>query len=366
MTLRIVFAGYAPVHFVCFLPLYRRLARLPGVEVYVSGGLRSGERGDYRYDTHAMYAPFALPPDRVLTVEQLGARDFDVLFAAHTHLILPRRVRHTIQIFHGISFRNRAVRPENMGCDHYFIVGPYMRRRFAEAGLLPHGDPRAVPIGFPKTDALLDGSLDRGRVLARYGFTGARPLVLYAPTGARRNSLETMGERVIEAIVRADRYDLLIKPHDHPKDTSIDWRARLARFEDAHCRVAAEPDVIPLLHAADLLLSDASSVANEYTLLDRPIVYLDVPELIAEARAREHSMLDLDTWGRRAGLVVAKPEDVEGAIAFSLQHPYTNADVRRAMARDFFYNPGQATQAAMGWLKRHVLGTPRPHAAPAR
>lgn len=355
MSLRILFAGYAPVHFVCFLPLYRRLAALPGVEVYVSGGLRSGEPGNYRYDTQGMYAPFGLPPQRVLAVDALRELEFDVLFAAHTKLILPKRAGRTIQIFHGISYRNRAVRPENMSCDHYFIVGPYMRRRFAAAGLLPAGDARAVPIGFMKTDPLLDGSLDRHRVLARYGFAGARPLVLYAPTGAQHNSLETIGEQVIEQLVRADRYDLLIKLHDHPKNASIDWSARLARYEGAHCRVADEPDVIPLLHAADLLVSDASSVANEYTLLDRPIVYLDVPELIAEARARENSMLDLDTWGRRAGLVVTKPEDAEGAIAFSLQHPYTNSDVRRAMARDFFYNPGRATDAAMDWLQRHVL-----------
>jgi hypothetical protein len=30
---RILFAGYAPVHFICFQPLYRRLRRMRGIEV---------------------------------------------------------------------------------------------------------------------------------------------------------------------------------------------------------------------------------------------------------------------------------------------------------------------------------------------
>ena len=35
---RILFTGYAPVHVVCFLPVYRRLVGVPGVEIFFSGG----------------------------------------------------------------------------------------------------------------------------------------------------------------------------------------------------------------------------------------------------------------------------------------------------------------------------------------
>ena len=42
---RLVFAGYAPVHFLCFLPMYRRLAADSRVEVFLSGGFREG-KGD--------------------------------------------------------------------------------------------------------------------------------------------------------------------------------------------------------------------------------------------------------------------------------------------------------------------------------
>jgi hypothetical protein len=367
--LRVLFTGYAPVHFVCFQPLYERLSRLADVQIHVSGGMRSRSDGDagWSYDVRSMYAPFSLPKWSVLSVDEIALRDFDVIFAGNTKMILPRSVALRIQIFHGISFRNKAIRPENMECDHYFVVGPYMHRRFIEAGLLRQADPRAVRIGFMKTDRLIDGSLDRRRTLFRHGFRGERPVLLYAPTGQKRNSLEVMGKDVIGRLLAEDRYDLLIKPHDHPKNADTDWFAELACFEGPHCRVVRDPDVVPLLHAADLLLTDASSVANEYALLDRPIVFLDTPELIEKAREAEHSMLDLDTWGRKGGVVVERREDLPGAVARSLAQPREFSDVRRRMVEDLFYTPGGATDAAMNWMleriterRRSMLRTRRP------
>lgn len=354
--MRILFSGYAHVHFLCFRPLYERLRALPGVEVSVSGGTRTKTADGWLYDERALYEPFGIPRDRVLSVEEIRKRDFDVVFGANTSLILPRSVSTRIQIFHGISYRNKAVRPANMGCDHYFLVGPYMHRRFSEADLLQDGDPRAVAVGFMKTDRLVNGELDRARLLSKFGLDGRRPILLYAPTGAKHNSLETMGEEIIERLASSGDYDLLIKLHDHPKNRGIDWRQRLAPLESPHCRVLNELDVIPLLFLADVLLSDASSVANEYALLDRPIVFLDTPELLGRARDADYSTLDLETWGRRGGLVVERPEDVEAAVDRSLLRPGQHSEIRRAMVKDLFYNPGCATDAAMCWLREHLLG----------
>ncbi|HKY03012.1 MAG TPA: CDP-glycerol glycerophosphotransferase family protein [Burkholderiales bacterium] len=354
--MRILFSGYAPVHFVCFKPLYERLSALPGVDVYMSGGIRSGPKGNYHYDEAAMYRSFDLPGDRVLSVSAIRDLDFDVLFTAHTKLILPRSVGKTIQVFHGISFRNKAVRPENMSCDHYFLVGPYMKRRFVEAGLLQNDDERAVEVGFMKTDRLLNGELGRSRILNEIGFKGDRPILLYAPTGAHDNSLEIMGEEVIRQLCASDAYDVLVKPHDHPKNRDIDWAARLAPLENDHCKVTKEPDIVRLMYVADLLISDASSAANEFTLLDRPIVFLDTPALLDAARLAQNSMLDLDTWGRKAGLVVHAPQEVCAAVEASLEAPRANSDLRQAMSKDFFYHRGGATDTAMAWLQQHVLG----------
>lgn len=346
-----LFTGHAPVHFVCFRPMYERLMTLPGYEVFVSGGLETKTKSGVKHNERAMYEPFGLSKDRVLSVEEIKTRDFDVLFSANTKPLLPKKAGTLIQIFHGISFRNMAVRESNMGYDFYFIVGPYMHRKFLEADLFMENDPRAVKIGFPKTDRLLNGELKREDLLRQYEFDGSRPILLYAPTGQRHNSLDIMGKKVIRRLVKSEKYDLLIKPHDHPKDTSFNWPSKLARLEDAHTRpVQGNSDVIPLLFLADLLITDASSVSNEYSLMDRPVVFLDVPKLIKKT-IKKGALVDLGTWGRRGGVVVKRPEDVVEAVSSSLKEPMRCSDIHGAMARDLFYNPGSATEKAIAWLR---------------
>jgi CDP-Glycerol:Poly(glycerophosphate) glycerophosphotransferase len=355
---RILFTGYATVHFLCFRPLYEQLVRIPGVEVQLSGGTRSKTPyaiGGYLYDHEPMYRHFDFPEGTVLPVADLAKADYDVLFAANTRRIEPRRVGTRIQIFHGMSFRNRAIRPETFGADHYFLLGPYMKRGFEDAGILSPGDPRAVEIGFPKTDPLVNGSLDRQSILRQHGVTGERPVVLYAPTGERHNSMETVGEDLLAKLNALDRYDLLVKPHDHPH-ASTDWWRRLAPMENEHLRLVHEPDVIRTLSIADLLVTDASSVANEYALLDRPIVFIDVPELLQLTR-KKGARLDLETWGRKGGTVVPDVSSAVEAVAAGLAAPHEHSDVRRALVQDLFFNRGYATQAAMGWLKDE-LGLP--------
>ncbi|MDL1978697.1 MAG: CDP-glycerol glycerophosphotransferase family protein [Deltaproteobacteria bacterium] len=349
-TRTVLFTGYAPVHFECFRPLYKRFVEA-GIEVFVSGGLRTHTENGKVYDEHGLYNRYGLAPDSILSLDEIRERDFDFLFGANTKILSPRTTGTKVQIFHGISFRNCAVRAENSEHDFYFVVGSYMHRKFIESGIFPPDDPRALKIGFMKTDRLLNGELDRQNLLQQYGFEGNRPVLLYAPTGAIHNSLETMGEEVIKRVSATSEYDLLIKLHDHPKDTSVDWTERLAFFEDAHTRIVHDFDVIPLLFLADMLITDASSVSNEYSLLNRPILFLDVPELIENAKNANGRMVDLDTWGRRCGVLVKQAEDIVHAVDDSLSYPEQFSDIRKAMATDLFYNPGCATEKALHWFR---------------
>ncbi len=363
-TTRILFTGYAPVHFICFLPLYKQLAARPDVEIFVSGGTRIKQplpadaapdaRPEITYDAADLYEPFDIDPAHILTTDEISEMDVDVLFSAHTTLIMPRSAAKKIQIFHGVSFRNSSIRSDNMGCDHYFMVGPYQRRQFEQAGLLTEDDPRAVSVGFMKTDPLCDASLDRTQLVRDLGFSGDRPVIVYAPTGAKMNSLVTMGEDVIHNILESEKYDLVLKLHDHDR-LSVDWPSRLAPLLGDHFRIEREADVIPLLNAADLLITDASSVGNEYALLDRPMIFLDTPELLAKAGEGANSMLDLNTWGRKGGEVVQRSGKVVSVIDAALADGDAHSDARRAMVADLFYNQGCATQVAMEWVEANLL-----------
>ena len=137
--MRVLFTGYAPVHFLCFKPLYEALVRTPGVEVQLSGGTRSKSAqapGGYLYDADEMYSRFGLPEGTVLPVAALTNAEYDVMFSANTQRIEPRRVDRRIQIFHGMSFRNRAIRSETDGARELLLPRPVH-----EAGLRGHRDP---------------------------------------------------------------------------------------------------------------------------------------------------------------------------------------------------------------------------------
>lgn len=350
---RVLFAGYAPVHFVCFRPIYERLRRIEGIDVYLSGGRDAAVEGEAPLTAAQLYAPFNVPRERVIELDAMRAQTFDITFCAHVSGYFPKDDLERVQLFHGVSFRNMAVRRDVLVYDRLFLVGPYMRRLFTEQQLLRERDPRLVNIGFPKLDRLVDGTLDRSAILRGLGLTGERPVVLYAPTGQRDNSLEHTGEAMLERLRRAGKYDVLIKLHDHPRDRGSDWVARLGPLLDAHTKLVTDFDVVPYLYAADLLITDASSVSNEYALLDRPMVFLDVPQLLATMQ-RKGVALDLDTWGRKGGAVVRWPDEAVEAVADGLAHPGAQSDVRRAMAGDLFFNPGRATDAAVNWVLQRL------------
>lgn len=345
-SVRVVFGGYAPVHYVCFRPIYLRLMKVPGIEVYFSGGRKVQNNGTVTYDTGALYRGMDVPSDHVLRMEEMRRRRFDLAVSAHTNGFFPRRRCHRLQIFHGVSFRNAAVRTSQRQYDTVFAVGPYQRRALRRRGILSR---RIVPVGMPKLDRLFDGSLSRAETLDRAGLKGGRPVILYAPTGQEDNSLETMGEEFIERIRRTGEFDLLIKPHDHPRNATFDWFTRLQKFEGPHVRLIRDYDIVPYMHAADLLVSDASSVANEFTTLDRPIVFLDVPKLIAAARKKK-GMLDLRTHGRKTGIVARRPAQAVSLIRWFLDHPTHRSSFRRKVAADLFFNPGRATEVAVDWF----------------
>lgn len=101
-------------------------------------------------------------------------------------------------------------------------------------------------------------------------------------------------------------------------------------------------------------------MANEYALLDRPMIFLDTPELLEAARTAKDSMLDLNSWGRKGGTIVERADDIAQAVESCLAHPEGGSAARRAIAHDLFYNAGGATETAMAWMEVNVLARPAP------
>lgn len=342
MSKTVFFSGYAPVHLLCYLPVYRRLQQDDDIELVLTGGFRHKESADdITYDSTGFFEPHAINPEHIMTIDDAKSSDFDVLVSSHlSDGLFPRSAQTTVQIFHGVSMKNLAVREKALRFDYLCLPGRYHAEKFRSQGLVQPGRTYAVT-GFPKSDLIVNtGSFDRDSFFRSHELDPERPTILFAPTGEKGNALEKMGEQVIRAIDEAGTWNLMVKPHDHPKRPT-DWDG-LGGLENERIRIVRDLDIVPCLHAADVLVTDLSSVAVEYTLLDRPIIFLDIPKLI-ERVAKRAPALDLETYGRNIG-VVAGPNELAAAVTDALANPDRGSELRRKMASHLFHDAGGAVE----------------------
>jgi CDP-glycerol glycerophosphotransferase (TagB/SpsB family) len=104
---------------------------------------------------------------------------------------------------------------------------------------------------------------------------------------------------------------------------------------------------------SDAMVSDHSSIAFEYLLLDRPLVVIDRPGLIEHARINPEKVHQL----RGAAAVVRNTEEVARSVMRALRNPRELSNSRALIAASLFYKPGTATERALAHLYR-ILDLP--------
>ncbi|MFG0316528.1 MAG: CDP-glycerol glycerophosphotransferase family protein [Planctomycetota bacterium JB042] len=333
---RLLFFAKCPMNYVLFAPVHERLRRDPAIEITFTGKLR-GER-----DPRLVYEPFDLGDARFSRNSRARFVPWD-LYVSPDFRMAGKRAKVKTHLFHGFSIRNFAIHPRALEFDRLHLLGPYMKRRFVETFGLDEDDPRLEEVGMPKLDALIARRHDRAAVLEELGLDPARKTVLFAPTWIEGGCLDTQGEEIVRALGRLP-VNTIVKLHDNSFDLRkqrTDWGAVLPRILSPSQVLARGFDSNPYLAAADLLISDASSVANEFLVLDRPLVFFRLSELEASWPST-----DRETWGTRTGTVIDRAAELEAAVLGSLDDPGRRSEVRQAAAADFFYAPGTATERA--------------------
>jgi len=285
-----------------------------------------------------------------------------------------RRCARRMNFFHGVAGKYNLDRPEGlpMGFEYYDRIAFINRdrmSRYLEAGLVWPGQARLI--GYPKLDRLASGRIDGAAVKAELGLERGRRTVLYAPTYSPASSLHLAGEAIVRALADAG-LNVIVKLHDRSLDpdprytAGIDWRARMrALGRDGRIRHVEGSDASPLMAAADIMVTDHSSVGFEYLVLDRPLVVFDAPDLPAAARINPEKVELL----RSAATVVRKVSELEAAVATEFGNTGRLSARRRSVADHMFHEPGHATDRAVA-LARELLdappsGVPVPAAQPA-
>ena len=100
---------------------------------------------------------------------------------------------------------------------------------------------------------------------------------------------------------------------------------------------------MPYLAAADLLITDHSSVGFEYLLLDRPVVRIEMPELIARTNIHPDYVALL----AQASTTARSVSETIFACERALSEPASQSPARKQVASELFHEPGTATRRAV-------------------
>jgi hypothetical protein len=356
---RILVNGRTAVNYVMVAPVYRRLAADPRVRFYF---MASEEPSRVR----AIFRD-AGPDARLVGPLRAATMRFDAYLASDFMWTPLPRGTCRIQMFHGVGGKYGFDAPtESLRVwDRLFFVNRRRLRNCIAAGAIDQDSAAVRLTGMPKVDCLVDGSLQRDAVLTSLGLDRQRQTVLYAPTWSRDSSLNRIGLDLIRRLA-ALPINLVVKLHDRSRDArarysgAVDWPVAVTGVLPPERGVLAPgADICPYLEAADLMVTDHSSAGFEYLLLDRPIVRIHVPELIASAQIHRDYVALLADVSESAIDAASAVRAVERGLA----NPAAKSATRRHVAADLFHDPGNATTNCVTALYEAMDLSGLPHPA---
>jgi CDP-glycerol glycerophosphotransferase (TagB/SpsB family) len=245
-------------------------------------------------------------------------RRVDILVASEkTSLLLKTRYGlgnlRIVHTRHGAGDRAIGFGRESAAFDLVLVSGPKIARRLvAEAGVAAD---RIAVVGYPKFD------LYSGTSAPSPFADSSKPVVLYAPhPSPRLSSWHRMGEAVLEAFHRSDRYNLIFAPHvmlfarpwtitvDPPAVRRIRKPDRQYREADnIHIDLGSPPSTdMSYTNLADVYIGDVSSQIYEFLHRPRPCLHLNAHGVVwKDDRNYAH-------W--RSGPVIGRGEDILAGV----------------------------------------------------
>lgn len=284
-----------------FYRALRRLSLDPRLAVFEANmGTAYGDSPKYVYESLRQLRPdlrsvWVLPagavaPSPDVEVVQRGTIAYLRALARATYLVdnqtfphyfRKRQGQHYLQTWHGIPLKRmghhidghelKPLQPDRgVGAwDHLVVPNDYFEKTLVDAFSF-RGD--LVRYGTPRNDVLVNGTMTRADARALLDLPADARIVLYAPTFRENNRNRKHAVSVpfdVQAVLDGlgpDAY-LLLRPH-YLNRIKVPPATRYRAIN-----VAAVEDVNLLYLAADVLVTDYSSVMFDFALLRKPMVF---------------------------------------------------------------------------------------------
>ncbi|MFC1887797.1 CDP-glycerol glycerophosphotransferase family protein [Candidatus Cloacimonadota bacterium] len=171
-----------------------------------------------------------------------------------------------VQLFHGLGVEKPSHFKIRPFFDIYCTSGPYVTQQYQRLQKKHHNSFLIRETGWSKIDYIL--SYPTENIRKKLNLPEDKKIILYAPTFSPKMQSSYDLLPVIPDMIRKDEY-WLIKFHELMKK-------RISRifqnYLTKNCTIIENEDITPYLHAADVLISDTSSVVYEFMALDKPVI----------------------------------------------------------------------------------------------
>ncbi len=202
-----------------------------------------------------------------------------------------------------------------MAYDKLLVAGPLAERRLRDAGL-PVRNEQVVHVGRPQTELLLSRK-DKPASAVR--------TILFAPTWegfveeANYASINEYGMQLLQALAERSDFKVLFKPHPYtgtakPNETGIYLKRMLELAERSQNIevIAATRPIFDCMNESDLMITDVSSVLNDY-------LYTLKPMILTNPKLETHDHLRAEFPSSAATYILDRGEDITSLIGEIIQ-----------------------------------------------
>jgi len=283
-----------------------------------------------------------------VTRETLG---FDVVFSG-AQLKDPQRFGRAMlcNVDHGPGIKTLRYRHLMKQTDvtyHCFVEGPYRVEKFKKYGLDVIHEIHSV--GLPKLDILFNGTYNRNDLLKEMGLSPAKKVVLYAPS-FKPTSIFSIGEEVVKL---SEQYQVIVKLHPYSWSglyASHEQHLIFERLKKRHPSFYLVPpekhDIRPFLFVADVIISDGSSVINEYLALERCGIIADLADdRLTHSNGKPLLENSSSEWLKESFVHIRPGDNLEEAVEKAI---YPSEERKQKILEDkkyiFSHTDGQASK----------------------
>ncbi len=267
-------------------------------------------------------------------------------------------------IYHGITFTKTVTYRELKKHSNYryviFAEGEQSVRSLNASGSI--GNSEVYKVGYPKMDPyFIGGNYDKNEILNSLGLDPDKLVVLFAPT-YKPTCLYDLKDAIFEA---TKKYNLIIKLHHYA------WMGKYAShrqhkvFEDRiqryrHAIIIPKDDysILPLLYAADTLVSEASGAITEFLATGKTGIIYNLDQASLKHSDGE-ALLGFDNreYLKDSFVHINNPDELKAGIEQAL-HPTVEMKKAQKIDRDkiFYKLDGKASDRVKQTVERLILG----------